>query len=545
MPSHVVRARPPRDAVAPPRLLQDPEALVPFLEDAAHYPGGSTSTVARPVTEGELAWLVRTYEALLPVGAQSSLTGGATPFDDVVVSTAGLSGIGAIGASTVRVQAGVPLSVLQDALAARGLCYPPVPTWTGAFVGGVIATNAAGAATVRYGTTRDWVRALTVVLASGDVLEIERGEVLASPDRHFEIRTSQGPLRVDVPHLTMPDVPKCSAGYFTAPGMDLVDLFVGAEGTLGVVCEATLAVVPAPGARWLAWILAPHEGTVLELVQRLRWLMRHPAADPALGLSAVEHIDARSLALLRDDGTDVRLNVGDTREAAVAMLVEIEDPRALDQQTAWNELAQALDDEGTSTPVGQLCRVLRSFGLLDVTEIVPPGDARRRAQLLAFREAAPEAVNRRVGDAKRRVDPRIQKVAGDFIVPLSRFDEMMAAVRDACARRGLDLAVWGHLSDGNVHPNVLPRSFDDVVAGRSALLEAGEAVIELGGSPLAEHGVGRNVVKQRLLEMLYGRRGVDGMRRVKAALDPQWKLARGVIFTRERGSGTFPGPGRI
>ena len=100
-------------------------------------------------------------------------------------------------------------------------------------------------------------------------------------------------------------------------------------------------------------------------------------------------------------------------------------------------------------------------------------------------------------------------------------------------KRGLDGAIWGHISDGNVHPNVIPRSFADVESGREAVLVFGREAIRLGGAPLAEHGVGRNATKQRLLVELYGADGVEQMRAVKRALDPTGKLAPGVLFPAE------------
>jgi D-lactate dehydrogenase (cytochrome) len=117
-----------------------------------------------------------------------------------------------------------------------------------------------------------------------------------------------------------------------------------------------------------------------------------------------------------------------------------------------------------------------------------------------------------------------------MIVPFDRFGEMMAIYRDGFASRGLDAAVWGHISDGNVHPNVLPRSYAEVERGRDAILFFGRECARLGGCPLAEHGVGRHPVKQTLLRQLYGERGIDEMRAVKRALDPDGKLAPGVIF---------------
>jgi FAD/FMN-containing dehydrogenase len=107
---------------------------------------------------------------------------------------------------------------------------------------------------------------------------------------------------------------------------------------------------------------------------------------------------------------------------------------------------------------------------------------------------------------------------------------MMAACRRIFAARDLDLAVWGHISDGNVHPNVIPRTLEDVERGRDAILELGAAIIAMGGCPLAEHGVGRNAIKQQLLRQLYGDDGIQAMRAIKLSLDPNGSLASGVIF---------------
>jgi D-lactate dehydrogenase (cytochrome) len=144
----------------------------------------------------------------------------------------------------------------------------------------------------------------------------------------------------------------------------------------------------------------------------------------------------------------------------------------------------------------------------------------------------PAGVNQRVGVASATVDGRIAKTAADMVVPFERFEEMNAIYRQGFESRGLDYAIWGHISDGNVHPNVIPRSYDDVVKGREAILDFGREVARLGGCPLAEHGVGRSAIKQQLLRQLYGDAGIDDMRAVKRALDPEWKLAPGVIFER-------------
>ena len=124
----------------------------------------------------------------------------------------------------------------------------------------------------------------------------------------------------------------------------------------------------------------------------------------------------------------------------------------------------------------------------------------------------------------RKANAHAPNKAGRFVL------YWMQMYRRLLEDRQLDYAIWGHVSDGNLHVNIVPRTLDDVVAGREALVATARRVIEMGGSPLAEHGVGRSAMKQRLLRELYGEDGIEQMRRVKRALDPQWKLSPGVLF---------------
>ena len=494
-------------------VQRDPDVLASFLEDAAHFPGGHASGIAAPSNDAEVADLLRSAASVLPIGAQSSLTGGATPMGDVLLSTARLNRILEIGSDWARVQAGVTLAELDAALAAAGKYYPPAPTFTGAFVGGTVATNAAGAATFKYGTTRDWVHAITVVFASGAVRRIERGAAQASS-------------LVPVPTYRMPAVPKNSAGYFAAPDMDLIDLFIGSEGTLGVVTEVTLRVLPHRPALCYAFVTFDDRMAALALVARLR------ASSREVGVSAIEHMDARCLSILREEGIDRQFGVPIPSDAAIALLVTLELPTGTTADQAFDEIGRARDASPSDTPLAVFCRTLDETDVFDRVEIAVPGDFARATQLVGLREAVPAAVNARVGRAKQSIDPRIAKTAADMIVPWDRLGELMNMYDEEFARRGLDAAVWGHISDGNLHPNVLPRSYADVESGRESIMTFGRAVIAMGGSPLAEHGVGRNPVKQALLRELYGERGIEEMRAVKETLDPAYKLAPGVMFEK-------------
>jgi FAD/FMN-containing dehydrogenase len=159
-----------------------------------------------------------------------------------------------------------------------------------------------------------------------------------------------------------------------------------------------------------------------------------------------------------------------------------------------------------------------------------PGDDSGAKRLLALREGVPLAVNQRIARAQRDIDPRIEKMAADVIVPFERLGELLDGCDAEAGRRQLDLAVWGHISDGNLHPNVIVRNGSELDAAREAVLAFGREAIRLGGAPMAEHGVGRNRIKQTLLAELYGPAGVEAMRAVKRALDPEGRLAPGVLF---------------
>jgi D-lactate dehydrogenase (cytochrome) len=509
----------------------DPDVLGRFLEDAAHFPGGHAAAVVRPRNIEELSAALREPRRVLAVGAQSSLTGGATPAGDVIIATGFLNDIDD-RRDRVHAGAGVTLQALQDVLARTGRWFPPVPTYLGAFAGGAVATCAAGAATFKYGTIRQWVDGLTVVLAGGDILELTRGECLASADGTFEIETSSGTRTIRLPALTMPDVAKKSAGYFITPGMDLIDLFIGSEGTLGVIAGVTFKTAALPGGRCRAFVPVATEDQAIALVDELRrdaletWRSGNPNG---LDLSAIEHIDARAIEVVREDGVDRRLDIHLPQGTSIVLLIDLELQPVYAASDLWRDIESALERPAPDTPLTRFCRILHRHHALDDAEITLPGDHARAAAFAELREAVPAGVNRRVALAQQH-DPAISKTAGDLIVPYHRFGEMMVVCRRLFAERGLDLAVWGHISDGNVHPNVIPRTAGDVRQGGEALMALGDAVIAMGGCPLAEHGVGRNPVKQALLGRLYGQSGIDAMRAIKLSLDPHATLARGVIF---------------
>lgn len=229
-------------------------------------------------------------------------------------------------------------------------------------------------------------------------------------------------------------------------------------------------------------------------------------------MSAVEYMDARSLAAVPDEAF-ARAQTPRPGAGSVLLLIQIEVPG------------------GEDTTLETLASRLARAGVADDPIVALPHDDRGAERLFGLREAVPASVNALVGAAKARVHPEIQKTAADPVVPFDRLADSLRLYREAFTRRDLDCAIWGHFSDGNLHPNLIPRSLADVEAGRQAIHDIARGVIAMGGAPLAEHGVGRSRFKQQLLRELYGEQGIEEMRVVKRALDPTGKLAPGVLFT--------------
>lgn len=506
-------------------IITDETQLKHVSSDAAHYPGGHTPELVRlfpDAGEAEVAYILQSYSKIIPIGAQTSLTGGATPMGEVILDMTQRNKILNIGEDRITVQTGISLYRMQEVLKKYNLYYRPGPTYDGATVGGMIATNAAGAETFAGGPTRSSVEGLKVVLAGGEVLEITRGQCFAHPDGYFELKGAAGIRRIPVPAYKMPDVPKISAGYFARPEMDLIDLFIGSEGTLGVITEATLRVVPKPEKSW-ALVSCESEEQALELAKLLRdeSLKTRAAKDPAgIDTCAIEYMDPRSVELLRED-SKVRAQIKPPDNAAALLLIQLEVNSERDTQ------------------MERFAYVLDSFDLLDRTQLADEhGDSteiNKIEKFKAMRGAVPDGVNRRIAEYKRiSGDERITKTAADWVVPFEYQPEVIRLYRERFRGKGLDAIVWGHISDGNEHSQIIPRSSEEVELAKQIILECGEIVIALGGSPMAEHGVGRNPVKQKLLEKLYGQEGIDQMRKVKEALDPDWKLSPGILFARFR-----------
>ncbi|MDY2778170.1 MAG: FAD-binding oxidoreductase [Collinsella sp.] len=502
---------------------------------------GEAETISFPTGEEEVRAVIRACsEADPPIpvtiqGARTGLAAGAVPCGGHVLNLSRMNaylGLRQDGDGTfrLRVQPGVILSELRrhlhdgslpaaswDEASRRALermksapeqIFPTDPTETSACLGGMAACNASGARSYRHGPMRPHVSALRVVLASGEVVALRRGEMSAQ-GRSLELTSESGStIALQLPEIAMPRT-KNASGYFIEEGMDAIDLFIGSDGTLGVITELELDLIPAPRLTWGVSCFLPSERAALDLVV---------AARPALACaSAIEYLDGAALQILRSMRS---------RSAAFASLPAIPSSYGA---CVFIELAC----EGEDRALGELeslGRLLAESGGDMADTWVARTDVDRERQRF-FRHAVPESVNMLI-DERRRIDPGITKLGSDMSVPNDRLHDVMELYRGTIAEAGLQSAAWGHIGDNHLHVNILPRDASEHAAGEELFHRWAGAVTEMGGAVSAEHGIGK--IKRDFLLTMYGEEGIDGMALLKAQLDPAGILGRGNLFDEAR-----------
>jgi FAD/FMN-containing dehydrogenase len=460
-------------ALGPGAVLTETPDMAGYAVDWRNLYHGRPLAVVRPSTVAQVAAVVRLCaEAgapIVPQGGNTSMVGGATPSDTgtaVVLSLERLRQVRAVDPVelTMTVEAGCTLRQAQEAAAAAGLLLPlSISSEGSAQVGGVLATNAGGNNTLRFGNARDLVLGLEVVLADGAVWDGLR-------------------------HLH-----KDNTGYC------LRQLFVGSEGTLGVITAAVLRLQPGVTSRAAAFCALPSAEAALALLARLR--LCAPAA-----LHAFEYMSGLSVALVlrHVEGTQLPVVSADHY-----VLIDL----------AASGVAEPLEAALEET-LGEA---------LEAAELLDAALSRSEGQRLAFWRLREEH-----SEAQKRAGASIKN---DVSVPVSQVPVLLRAATAACeaAEPGIRVAPFGHLGDGNIHLNLIqpegaePAAF---LARADALMHVVNGVVKrLGGSFSAEHGVGR--LKTGLMEEWRGGVELRLMRGIKAALDPAGVFNPGVMFPPE------------
>lgn len=429
-------------------VVTDPDILASYRQDRAADPAAGTPlAVVRPTRTEEvqtvLRWASAHQVAVVPRGAGTGLSGGATALDGgIVLSTEKMRDITVDPVTrTAVVQPGLLNAEVKKAVAAHGLWYPPDPSsFEICSIGGNVATNAGGLCCVKYGVTTDYILGLQVVLADGTAVRLG------------------GPRLKDV------------------AGLSLTKLFVGSEGTLGVVTEATLRLLP-------------------------------PQHSPCTVVATFDSVEAASNSVVKITGK-IRPSMLEFMDAVAINAVEDKLKMGLDRNAAAMMVA-ASDDRGAAgaDDAEFMAQVFTDCG---ATEVFSTSDPDEGEAFVAARRFAIPAV-----EAKGSL------LLEDVGVPLPALAELVSGVAAIAADRDLLISVIAHAGDGNTHPLIVFDPADADMAARAQLAfgEIMDLAVGLGGTITGEHGVGR--LKQPWLAGQIGPDAVELNHRIKRALDPQ------------------------
>jgi len=460
------------------RLIQN--EYPDILKDESSLSGGNCQLIAWPENLSEASVFIKECAedgVLLTIsGERTGITGGAVPMGGAVVSTSLIKGIkNTYEPGIITVGAGETLdSVLEFCRREKPeFFYPPDPTETTASIGGTIATDASGAGSYLYGSTRNWIKRILMVLPSGKQLEISRG------DYFFRNGRLKHPVlgSVTLPSLSRSQPVKNAAGLHIRPGMDLIDLFIGSEGKLGLVVEADLILQKKPHAITSFAVFCSEQQF---------WGLRADLMKTNLRVRELEAMAEPCLSFLQKNTGQSFTETGDW-----VLVTSIEASSEEELDTVLETLDVLLEGRGVSPD--------NTWGGFDSAQ---------RKKLKEFRHLLPETVNRIISTLSAG-NSSIHKVSTDTAVKPEDLQSYYITMRKILEDSGVQYVVFGHSGQGHLHANLIPESTEELESAMKAVELIAAGAVKLGGTVSAEHGTGK--LKAPLLNLMYSWKELDEM----------------------------------
>ncbi|MBA3632721.1 MAG: FAD-binding oxidoreductase [Acidobacteria bacterium] len=483
-----------------------------YLVDAGNMPGGHADRLFIPESAGEISEILTEANgkniSVTVSGARTGTVGGAVPFGGFILSLEKLNQIKEINENYAVVQSGVILNELQKAVEQKGLLYPPDPTEWSCQIGGTVATNASGARSFKYGATRKYVERLEIVLANGEFLNLKRGVNFAK-DGFLELKTESGTtILTKIPTYFQPNTRKNTSGYFSAKELDAIDLFIGSEGTLGIITEIELKLLPKPNGFLSGIVFFKDEKDLLNFVNEVRKIsfqtrensIQNPKSKIRNQIDAtlIEYFDEKSLTFIAEKFPEVPENM----QGAIFFEQETSEETEDAFFEKWNQLLEKHNAE-----------VEKSWFAVNRQDL---------EKMRQFRHALPVSVNEKIVRYKQK------KVGTDMAVSDDKFASFLKFYKQKLNESGLDYVIFGHIGDNHLHANILPKNEDEAIKAKYLYGRFIAQAIMLGGTISAEHGIGK--LKKHYLYAMYGERFLSEMAQLKKAFDPNNILGRGNIF---------------
>ena len=482
---------------------KDKDIIKSYFSDQSGITNGFADAVVLVESEKDVVdFLIEASSSKTPVsvsGAGTGVTGGRIPFCGIVLSTELLNKVVKIDKThnTITVQPGVSVKTIKETAATIGCIYAPDPTEQNSSIGGNLATNASGSRGLKYGPTRNYVLRLRVVLSNGEILNLTRGQCVSDKNDQLKLPTLSGKIiTVTLPKYTLPKI-KNAAGYFNNYPVDAVDIFIGQEGTLGVITEAELQLLPQKNK-----LIG---GVVFFRDMRNSWkFVENAKKNIAIEPMSLEYYDKNALALLISSYPLIPAYA----DAAIFFEQEI-DTKTQDEAIISAQWAKLIEESGASTD-----DVWFSSSTSSLQET-----------FRQMRHSLPEKVNEIVAKNK------LPKVGTDIAVPDKSFKEMLEFYYSKFSSCGMQWLVFGHIGESHLHANILPKTQEEYLKCKELYLLLVKKAISLGGTVSAEHGIGK--LKHLFLSEMLGENGLKELSIFKKQLDPASILCQGNIFPKE------------
>jgi len=501
-----------------PDYLND-ESNVHGEEIEALFFPGSVENVSYIVNEA-----VEKGKCITVSGGRTGICAGAVPEGGYVISLEKMTKILDLsinyGEYELKAESGIRLSDINNLIRSKDLkldsevvtkfkmdkknyFYPPDPTETSATLGGSVATNASGARSFFYGPTRNYVKGIEVILPSGELLKIKRGDIKME-EGFFNVQREYGsPLKVPSPCYEMPKT-KHSCGLFSKKGMDLIDLFIGSEGILGIIVNITVRLLVEPEIIFGGVTFFSNEDDAVNFVINAR--------ENGIMPLALEYFDKESLLFLNE----VRKGQGNISE-----IPEIPDFGG----AVYLEFASESSEELKKRLVLYKYTIEKYHG--DPSTSWAALQKRDIMRLKFFRHTLPETINGIIANKKIK-ENRIHKVGTDMSVPDDYLKEIMSFYREVLNKEGIKYVIFGHIGNNHLHVNMIPDSYNELLKAKEIYKRFAEKAVSFGGSVAAEHGIGK--IKKQMLKIQYPESAVDEMRTIKKYFDPLFILNRGNVI---------------
>lgn len=487
-------------------VKNDPDHIQNYLFDASNYKGFAES-VYIPETEEEIVQLLKNFNKdkikVTVTGNGTGLTGARVPEGGVVISLEKLNQVIKLNTKekNLLVQPAVILNDLQNFVESKNLFYPPDPTERNCFIGANVATNASGARTFKYGATRNFVLGLKIILPDGEIISIERGKHFASKLAALLKTESGREISFSLPRYKMPKT-KNASGYFCEENMDLIDLFIGSEGTLGIITEIKLKLIEIPKNVLSCVAFFSDELDALKFIDDARSISLQKFKQPLntknpLNARALEFFDSNALNFLRSDYP----NIPDNAQAAIWFEQDFDK----DEDIVMNHWIELLKEHNCDEELVWLA--------LDKNE---------QEKFHEFRHAISWKVNEFI------TLRNLKKVGTDTAVPVNQFNSFYNWMQKKVKQANLNYVIYGHFGNCHPHLNMLPKDEEEYKKAKEIYASICEEAVRLGGTISAEHGIGKS--KRDYLLKMYGEDVIKEMAQLKLIFDPNKILNIGNIF---------------